>query len=174
MPRSPLQLQWVAGAASFGVYCYAVKTEVHSEKEMKAFGARLGAALRGGEIIELVGDVGAGKTTLTKGIAVGLGIDEDVQSPSFTISRVYDGRNNLRLSHYDFYRLHDAGIMAAELHETLHDPKTVTIIEWAEIVSGVLPTDCLVIQITSPTETDRLVSITAGGEVSRRLLKELA
>lgn len=167
-------MQLVVGAASFGVYCYAVKKEVHSEEEMKIFGARLGAALRGGEIIELVGDVGAGKTTLTKGVAMGLGIDEDVQSPSFTISRVYDGRDDLRLSHYDFYRLNDAGIMADELHETIHDAKNVTIIEWAEIVGGVLPADCLVIQIVSPTETDRTITLTAGGENSQRLLKELA
>lgn len=151
-----------------------MKTEVHGEEEMKAFGARLGAALRGGEIIELVGDVGAGKTTLTKGIAVGLKIDEDVQSPSFTISRVYDARDTLRLAHYDFYRLHDAGIMADELHETLHDPRAVTIIEWAEIVGGVLPNDRLTIHILSPSEATRQIEISAGGERSRKLMGNLA
>src|SRR4051812_49402655 len=107
--------------------------EVNNEQEMKEFGARLGALLQGGEVIELIGDVGAGKTTLTKGIATGLGVDEDVQSPSFTISRVYDTPSELRLSHYDFYRLQDAGIMADELRETISDPRGVTIIEWAEV-----------------------------------------
>lgn len=141
---------------------------------MKQLGERIGALLRGGEIIELVGDVGAGKTTLTKGIAKGLGVDEDVQSPSFTISRVYDAREGLVLSHYDFYRLHDAGIMADELHETLHDPKSVTIIEWAEIVSGVLPDDNLRVQITSPSETDRRIEFTPGGAKSRELMEKLA
>jgi tRNA threonylcarbamoyladenosine biosynthesis protein TsaE len=149
-------------------------TEVHSEAEMKAFGQRLGGVLRGGEIIELVGDVGAGKTTLTKGIAAGLGVDEDVQSPSFTISRVYDTPSDLRLSHYDFYRLHDAGIMADELHETVNDPRSITIIEWAEIVSGVLPTDRLTIHITSPSEFTRRVELTATGEKSNLLLEHLA
>src|SRR6266566_208876 len=106
---------------------------VNSEFEMRAFGTKLGALLKGGEVIELVGDVGAGKTALTKGIATGMGIDEDVQSPTFTISRVYDAPNNLHLVHYDFYRLHDAGIMADELDETVSDASTVTVIEWAEI-----------------------------------------
>lgn len=146
---------------------------VHSEKEMKEFGAKLGALLNGGEIVELIGDVGAGKTTLAKGIASGLGVDEDVQSPSFTISRVYETANNLELAHYDFYRLQDAGIMAAELRETVSNPHSVTLIEWAEIVGGVLPLDRLSISITSPSETSREVSFTAGGEKSELLLKEL-
>lgn len=141
---------------------------------MKTLGAKLGAVLRGGETIELVGDVGAGKTTLTKGIATGLGIDEDVQSPTFTISRVYDTPSGLRLSHYDFYRLHDAGIMADELHETINDPKSITIIEWAEIVNGVLPSDRLTIHIVSPTEHMRRIELTANGEKSKMLLENLA
>lgn len=148
--------------------------EVKSEAEMKAFGEKLGSVLVGGEIIELIGDVGAGKTTFTKGIAHGMGVDEDVQSPSFTISRVYDTPSNLHLSHYDFYRLHDAGIMADELHETLHDPDTVTIIEWAEIVAGVLPVDRLSVHITSPGETERHILLTAGGPSSQELLGKLS
>lgn len=150
--------------------------EVNGEADMKAFGARLGTLLTGGEIIELVGDVGAGKTTLTKGIASGMEVDEDVQSPSFTISRVYDTPRGLHLAHYDFYRLQDAGIMADELHETIHDPQTVTVIEWAEIIAGVLPADQLTITITSIAEDEhsRHIEITAGGEKSVLLLKELA
>jgi tRNA threonylcarbamoyladenosine biosynthesis protein TsaE len=148
--------------------------EVNGELAMKTLGEKLGAFLRGGEVLELVGDVGAGKTTLTKGIAKGMGIDEDVQSPSFTISRVYDAPRELYLAHYDFYRLHDAGIMTDELHETIHDPKVTTIIEWAEIVGGVLPADRLTITITSPGETVRQVAIKAGGEKSKRLLERLA
>lgn len=141
---------------------------------MKAFGQTIGALLHGGEVIELVGDVGAGKTTLAKGIATGLGVDEDVQSPSFTINRVYDMPSGLRLSHYDFYRLREPGIMAAELNETLHDPQGVTIIEWAEIASGVLPDDRLTIHITSPGELTRRVELRAGGEKSKSLLGKLA
>jgi tRNA threonylcarbamoyladenosine biosynthesis protein TsaE len=150
-----------------------MKIKTHSEGDMKAFGAKLGALLKGGEVIELVGDVGAGKTTLTKGIASGLLVDEDVQSPSFTISRVYDTPSGLHLSHYDFYRLHDAGIMADELHETLHDARTVTVIEWAEIVAGVLPTDRLTILMVSLGETIRHIELVAGGPKSQALLEGL-
>jgi tRNA threonylcarbamoyladenosine biosynthesis protein TsaE len=152
----------------------AMTTEVQSEAEMKAFGAKLGALLTGGETIELVGDVGAGKTTLVKGIAAGMGVDEEVQSPSFTISRVYDAPGGIQLAHYDFYRLHDAGIMANELHESAHDQVTVTIIEWAEIVAGVLPADRLTIRIVSPAESTRHITIQAGGAKSQQLLKVLA
>jgi tRNA threonylcarbamoyladenosine biosynthesis protein TsaE len=147
--------------------------EVSSEDTMKKFGAQIGALLCGGEIIELVGDVGAGKTTLAKGLAVGLGIEETLQSPSFTISRIYDSPEQHRLAHYDFYRLEDAGIMADELGETLQDPQTITLIEWAGIVRGILPTDHLTMTITSPTEQSRILAIAAGGPRSQKLLEQL-
>lgn len=156
-----------------GGILFSVIIEVKSENEMKRLGEKLGALLRGGEVLELVGDVGAGKTTLTKGLAKGLAIDEDVQSPSFTISRVYDAREGLQLAHYDFYRLGNAGIMADELHETLHDSQVVTVVEWAGIVDGVLPVDRVSVRITSPTETDRHVELVAGGKKSNEFLEKL-
>lgn len=140
---------------------------------MRAFGVKLGAFLHGGEVIELVGDVGAGKTSLTKGIANGLGIDEDVQSPSFTISRVYETPQHLYLAHYDFYRLHDPGIMAEELRESLGDQQNITVVEWADIVKGVLPADRLSIYITPTAEHDRHLKIAAGGAVSQEILRKL-
>jgi tRNA threonylcarbamoyladenosine biosynthesis protein TsaE len=150
-----------------------MKQQVTSEAAMRSLGARLAGVLKGGEVIELVGDVGAGKTTLTKGLAQGLGIDETVQSPSFTISRVYDGANELRLVHYDFYRLADAGIMADELHETINEPMTITIIEWAGVVDGVLPDDRLTISITARSETEREVVFAANGERSQSILEKM-
>ena len=147
--------------------------EVKSEDEMKAFGKAIGVLLHGGEVIELIGDVCSGKTTLTKGIAISLGISEYIQSPSFTISRTYQGRNHITLAHYDFYRLDDAGIMANELNEVASDPNTVTIIEWAGIVEGVLPSDRLSIQIIAPTETSRELVCTSGGVVSKKLEEQL-
>lgn len=142
--------------------------EVVSELETKDLATKIGASLTGGEVFQLVGDVGAGKTTFVKGLAKGLAIDDDVQSPSFTISRVYDARDGIQLAHYDFYRLNDAGIMANELAEMTHDPKTVTVIEWADIVEGVLPKDHFTISFESPTETARIISIpdTLGARLS--------
>lgn len=129
--------------------------EVTNEQATRDLGEKFGLLLKGGEVVELVGDVGAGKTTFVKGIAKGLGIEEDVQSPSFTISRVYEARDGLQLAHYDFYRLSDPGIMADELTETTQDPLSITVIEWADIVEGVLQENRLRIVFTAPTETDR-------------------
>lgn len=120
---------------------------IKSDSEMRAFGTKIGRSLRGGEIFELIGDVGAGKTTFVKGLAVGLEIDDDVQSPSFTINRRYDGRDGLTLSHYDFYRLNDAGIMSMEISESLNDPKIITVVEWGESVQDVLPADQIIVRI---------------------------
>lgn len=147
--------------------------EVQSDTEMQQFGEKIGRLLVGGEVIELIGDVGAGKTTLVRGLARGMGVTETVQSPSFTINRVYDANNNQRLVHYDFYRLHDAGIMANELAEALSDTKTSVVIEWADAVESVLPADRLTITISSPTETSRQTVITSGGEKSQKLAGEL-
>ena len=147
--------------------------QITTEVAMKEFGQQLGRILRGGEVIELIGDVGAGKTTFTKGLAIGMGIDEVVQSPSFTISRTYENTESIRMVHYDFYRLHDAGVMKQDLQESIEDDKTVTVVEWADIVSGVLPDDRLSLRFTSPTETSRSVDIKAGGSRSDQLKGEI-
>lgn len=126
---------------------------------MKALAENIGKRLHGGEVFELVGDVGAGKTTFVKGLAKGLAVEDEVQSPSFTISRVYDARDQLQLAHYDFYRLNDAGILADELAEVTKDTTTITVIEWADIVDGVLPEHRYTITFASPSETTRTVTL---------------
>ena len=136
---------------------------ISDEQAMIDLGQRIGALLRGGEIIELVGDVGAGKTTFVKGLARSLEIDEDIQSPSFTISRTYSARDGLYLAHYDFYRLHEPGIMAAELKEATMDESTVTVIEWADIAADVLPQERLTLQIIPTGETGREITISPRG-----------
>lgn len=110
-------------------------------------------------VIELIGDVGAGKTTFTKSLGKHLGISEEVQSPSFTISRVYDLSDGRVLAHYDFYRLTDAGVMADELYDATHDPSTITVVEWADIVDGVLPENRVIVKITSTAEDLRDVEV---------------
>lgn len=112
----------------------------------------LGKKLVGGEVFELVGDVGSGKTTFTKGLAEGLGVEDDVQSPSFTISRTYQGRDGLELHHYDFYRLSDPGIMRYDLAESTEQSHVVTVVEWAETVADVLPQDRTTIVIAYDEE----------------------
>lgn len=140
---------------------------------MKQLGQTIGRALKGGECIELIGDIGAGKTTLTKGIAAGLEITETVQSPTFTINRTYDSPRGVRLSHYDFYRLSDPGIMAEELREALEDPLTSIVIEWGDVVATVLPADRLRITIESPQETVRTLQLDAQGDKSLSVLRSI-
>ena len=132
---------------------------IPNDELMRALGVKIGAALHGGEVFELIGDVGAGKTTFVKGLAAGLAIDDDVQSPSFTINRRYKGRDELVLSHYDFYRLNDAGIMNMEVAESLSEPGTVTVVEWGESIKDVLPSSRIVITISYLPDEGRTVEI---------------
>lgn len=126
------------------------------------FAAMLGRSLSGGEVLELVGDVGSGKTTFTKGLAAGLGVNDDVQSPTFTISRVYTASNGLTLHHYDFYRLPVPGIMAHDLAESTQDDHAVTVIEWAETVADILPPRRVTVQLTNGEgENERIICIHA-------------
>ncbi|MDN5819643.1 MAG: tRNA (adenosine(37)-N6)-threonylcarbamoyltransferase complex ATPase subunit type 1 TsaE [bacterium] len=147
---------------------------IDSDHEMREFGQAIGSVLGGGEVIELIGDVGSGKTTLTKGIGLGLDVTDSVQSPSFTINRVYSARDDLELAHYDFYRLDDSGIMSDELSEAINRPDAVTVIEWGGLVDGVLPDDRLTIRFVSPSETTRQVEVIATGDSSRQVLGKLS
>jgi tRNA threonylcarbamoyladenosine biosynthesis protein TsaE len=141
--------------------------EVNNEQATKDLATAIAVNLKGGEVFELVGDVGAGKTTFVKGLAKGLAIEDDIQSPSYTISRVYEARDNLQLVHYDFYRLSEPGIMANEVAEMIHDEKTITVIEWADIVEGILPENRYTIRFESPSETSRSISVPDTLEVAR-------
>ena len=132
--------------------------EINSTEEMIEFGKEIGSNLEGGSVLELIGDVGAGKTTFTKGLALSLGVLETVQSPTFTISRVYEG-DNLTLSHYDFYRLNDYGIMKMELAENLSDPQNITVVEWAGELADILPKKHLKLIFESISEDKRLVKV---------------
>lgn len=132
--------------------------------ETEAIGQRIGARLRGGEVIELVSDLGGGKTTLTRGIVAGTGSQGRVASPTFTLTKQYDvpakPDNSLRsILHADLYRLQDAGLMTHELQDVIGDPQTTLIIEWADVAAGVLPDDRLTITLTATTETDREIKI---------------
>ena len=111
-------------------------------------------------VIELVGDVGAGKTTFTKGLARGLEITEEITSPTFTISKVYENSRGQKLVHYDFYRLENPGIMVEDLFENLQDPQTITVIEWADTVSEILPANHLRLEILINDDGSRTLNLT--------------
>jgi tRNA threonylcarbamoyladenosine biosynthesis protein TsaE len=112
--------------------------------ETVALGFRLGSLLNGGEFIALTGDLGGGKTQFTKGIAAGLGIDETVVSPTFTIERIYKGRK-LELHHFDLYRVLNDTEIASEIADLSKDDKNVIVIEWPENIDGIAPAENLAI-----------------------------
>ena len=118
----------------------------------------IGANLKGGEVIELVSDLGGGKTTFAQGIAKGLGVKEQVHSPSFTISVEHLG-SHLRFIHFDFYRLMEPGIMKQELSEVIGQNDTVVIIEWADIVEDLLPDSKITVTIKVISENERQLEI---------------
>jgi tRNA threonylcarbamoyladenosine biosynthesis protein TsaE len=114
------------------------RTTSTSSDETLRLAEELGRKLRGGEVIELVSDLGGGKTTFVRGLAKGMGSRDGVRSPSFTLSNQYRA-GDLTLHHLDFYRLSEPGIMRDELAEVAGDPKAVVAVEWADIVEDVLP-----------------------------------
>lgn len=144
----------------------AMVIEIKDQKSTLELGQKIGQSLVGGEIIELIGDVGAGKTVIAKGIALGLGIKQTIASPSFTISQLYEARDGLRLAHYDFYRLADAGLMMEELRESISSSKTIAIIEWGDIIKDVLPDTKITITIKPLSETSRLIEILPEGALN--------
>lgn len=91
-------------------------------------------------------DLGGGKTTFTRGLVRATGSHDKVASPTFTISKLYQAKD-FDIHHFDFYRLHEAGIVADELAEFVGDPQTVVVVEWAEVVQHVLPKERLTITI---------------------------
>jgi len=112
--------------------------ESNCEKETYELGCRLGQEARAGQVYTLVGDLGVGKTVFTKGLAAGLGIEEPVSSPTFTIVQVYE-EGRLPFYHFDVYRIgaveemDEAGFAAHVYGEG------VSLIEWANLIEEILP-----------------------------------
>lgn len=116
--------------------------------------------LAGRTVVELLGDVGAGKTTFTRGLAYGLGVKKPITSPSFTISKSYAlPHSNGRLIHYDFYRLPDPGLMLDDLQENLDNPENIIIVEWGESVANILPENRIRIHITYNENGSRSINL---------------
>jgi tRNA threonylcarbamoyladenosine biosynthesis protein TsaE len=124
-----------------------------SAEQTTALGERLGKHLKPGDVIALFGDLGAGKTTLTRGIAVGLGLDADIHSPTFTLIHEHPGPTPLY--HVDLYRLsHEEEVETLGLEEYIYSDG-VTIIEWADRMQTLLPSERLDITLRMITDTDR-------------------
>ena len=120
--------------------------------------AKIGAKLKGGEVIELISDLGGGKTVFAKGLTKGAGSADEVTSPTFTISKIYKCPN-FDIHHFDFYRLNDPGIVSLEIKEVAGDPQIVTIIEWANVIKAVLPKNRVKVVIKNQQNNKRQIDI---------------
>ena len=123
----------------------------YSEKETYEFGKKLGEKCRGGEIFLLNGDLGVGKTVFSKGLGKGLGIEEPISSPTFTILSIYES-GRLPLYHLDVYRIADIEEMEEIGYEDCFYGEGVCLIEWAEMIQGILPEKCIEIFIEKDLE----------------------
>lgn len=150
-------------------YC-AIIEDMYSqnEEELIGLGQTIGQRLQAGDVLILTGELGAGKTTLTKGIARGLEIDQMIKSPTYTIVREYEGR--LPLYHLDVYRIGDDAD-SIDLDDFLYGGG-VTVIEWGELLIASLFDDCLRIMIEKEGDGRRLF-FEAQGKRSQTLVEEL-
>ena len=112
--------------------------ETFSPEETFDIGVRLGQEAKAGEVITLYADLGCGKTVLAQGIAKGLGIDEYVNSPTFTIVQIYEG-GRLPFYHFDVYRIEDPEEMQEVGFDDYIFGQGVCMIEWAELIEDILP-----------------------------------
>ncbi len=138
----------------------------------RALGARIGSAARAGDVIALVGPLGAGKTELARGIALGLGVAGPVSSPTFVLIAEHEGR--LPLFHVDAYRLAgpEDALGAGVLDERRADG--VTVIEWAERLGAALPAGRLEVRIDGSGDDPRHVEVLATDRRHARLLEDVA
>lgn len=125
--------------------------ETFSPEETFQFGKELGEQAQPGEIYTLVGDLGTGKTVLTQGIASGLGIEEPICSPTFTVVQVYE-EGRMPLYHFDVYRIGDIEEMEEIGYEEYFYGQGLTMIEWANLVQEILPDCCREIRIEKDLE----------------------
>lgn len=123
------------------------KTSTTSPDESLELGAKIGSLLRGDEFIELVGDMGSGKTLLTQGILNGLGYKGEVASPTFTISRIYNLPEQHRLYHFDFYRLAEGDRISHELAEANEEDEAIVVVEWPSTIAADLPAERIRIKL---------------------------
>ncbi|PAE15920.1 tRNA (adenosine(37)-N6)-threonylcarbamoyltransferase complex ATPase subunit type 1 TsaE [Virgibacillus sp. 7505] len=142
--------------------------KMHTIEDTNSFGRKLAELLQPGDMITMEGDLGAGKTTLTKAIGAGLGVKRTINSPTFTIIKEYEGR--LPLYHMDVYRLEDSDEDIG--FEEYFSGEGVSIVEWAQFIEAYLPKERLELTLKHDGEA-RTVLLQPIGERYEKLCKEL-
>ncbi|MGP4060353.1 tRNA (adenosine(37)-N6)-threonylcarbamoyltransferase complex ATPase subunit type 1 TsaE [Halobacillus sp. H74] len=140
-----------------------------SSDETKAFAEKLGERLQPGDLLTLEGDLGAGKTTFTKGLGKGLGVKRTINSPTFTIMKEYQGR--FPFYHMDVYRLEDSDEDLG--FEEYFEGSGVTVVEWAQFIKEFLPAERLDITINYKDDSTRLLTLQSRSEHFEEICKEI-
>lgn len=130
----------------------------HSPQQTLELGRQLAASLRRGDVLALAGDLGAGKTQFTKGVAEGLGVESDVTSPTFTLVHEYHG-GKLPLFHIDLYRLEDEEEVLGIGIDDYLESDGVTLIEWADKFEALMPSDVRWVRFNILEGDDREISL---------------
>ena len=125
--------------------------ESYSAAQTYEFAKAVGEKAAGGQIYLLSGDLGTGKTVWAQGMAAGLGIDDYINSPTFTIMQIYDS-GRIPLYHYDVYRIGDVSEMYELGYEEYFFGDGITLIEWPELIEELLPEDCITIKLEKDLE----------------------
>lgn len=121
--------------------------ETYSAEETFALGKKIGERAEPGQVYSLIGDLGVGKTVFTQGVAAGLGIQEPVNSPTFTILQIYEA-GRIPFYHFDVYRIGDVEEMEEIGYEDCFYGEGVCLIEWASLIEEILPENYIRIEIT--------------------------
>ena len=139
--------------------------ETSGADETRARAAALGALLHSGDVLCLIGNLGAGKTTFTQGLALGMGLppEEPINSPTFTLVAEHPG-GRIPLYHFDVYRLPDSSGLYELAFDEYLTSDGVVVIEWADIIADALPPDRLEITFTAEIEDHRRMTLIAYGE----------
>jgi tRNA threonylcarbamoyladenosine biosynthesis protein TsaE len=130
----------------------------NSAAETISLGEKIGKRLRGGDVVAYSGGLGAGKTTITRGISVGLGLGDEVTSPTFALVNEYRGRE-VSLVHFDMYRINSAADLETTGFFDYMDEDTVIAVEWSENIAEELPEDCVKIHIERIDDETRRITI---------------
>lgn len=136
-------------------------------------GQRLAKLIQPPLLIELVGDLGGGKTALVKAIAKGLGVAQTITSPTFNIHRSYTGRDGLKFEHFDLYRLEDDEVVQNELRECLEDTNTVVCTEWANHFTKYRHEDRLTIECHYLADSERKYIFIPSGAKTIKIIEAL-
>ena len=162
----------VAQHSTFTIQQMTKSVHTTSDSGTIALGERLGSLLQPGDIVALTGELGAGKTTLTKGIARGAGVESEVASPTFTLIHEHKGR--IPFYHVDLYRLESEDLVPdLGIEEYLYG-RGVTVIEWSERMASLLPETALLVSIGVAGDTERDIELSSSSPRWTQAIRELA